>query len=155
MVSPSPLVQLATKFDNEPWYYSVGQDQFGRYVVYAKYMSSEVLSSVPQTHDGKQLLVHFASYATAARDVFTSVPKSIFHTPEKVSAPDTVVDIKASLDKLIMACGLDNVIEIFHEIHDGDKALTSLSKSYPKLRKTMEALYDEFGFDVLYEELGD
>jgi hypothetical protein len=44
------------------WYHDISFDQYGRVVVYVKYMNGEVLRAVPDwTEDGKQVLCHFAA----------------------------------------------------------------------------------------------
>jgi hypothetical protein len=59
----------------------------------------------------------------------------------------------AELDKLERQCGSNTLQDIFYEIHDGNNAVTEWSKRYPDVRKTLEKLYQQYGFDVIYEEM--
>ena len=47
-------------FRDQPWFHSMETEASGRVVVYVKYMDKEVLVGVPDTLDGRQVVVHFA-----------------------------------------------------------------------------------------------
>lgn len=57
------------------------------------------------------------------------------------------------LRKLEKMCHASVLSDIFFEVHDGKNAVTDMSAKYPDVAAKMQALYDEYGFDVLYEEL--
>lgn len=177
-------------FRDQPWFHSMEQEASGRFVVYVKYMDKEVLVGVPDTIDGKQVVVHFVGAKLATREMFTSnpnapgatlkqhVPDPNFTFPDGTPCPynrdidvsaagirDEVDDLSsaeeeksvnhliAELDKLERQCGSNSLQDIFYEIHDGINAVTEWSKRYPDVRKTLEKLYQQYGFDVIYEEL--
>lgn len=74
--------QLSEQFKSRDWFYDVGTDQYGRIVVYVKYMNHETLHDVPDRAGGIQVLVHFATSKTATREQFVDSPKpSIGITP--------------------------------------------------------------------------
>jgi hypothetical protein len=57
------------------------------------------------------------------------------------------------LSRLEKICGSNTLQDIFYEIHDGKNAVTNLSDRYPLIKGSLQSLYDEYGFDVIYEEL--
>lgn len=162
----------------QPWVHSVSKDQYGRYVVYVKYMDSGVV--VPDfTPDGKQVMCHFAVSATATANQFMNMPQThILKTTEaKLYNTDTVVSavvvsdptmdevvgpedeekslrhLTNELDKLEKQCGSLTLQDIFYEIHDGPNAVTNMSGRYPDVRRGLSKLYQQYGFNVIYEEL--
>lgn len=172
MVSPSPLVWLHDKYKDRDWFHSVGEDEFHRYVVYVKYMNKETLYDIPDTMGGVQVLVHFAASKMAQADQFMVKPGLTDIKSGTLLPPPTeeIVDIVGSvigsntedkslrhlqneLDKLEKACGTYTLQDIFYEIQDGKNAVTNMSSRYPDVRKAMEKLYQQYGFDVIYEEL--
>ncbi len=163
-------------FRDQPWFHSMEHEASGRIVVYVKYLDKEVLVGVPDTIDGKQVVVHFVGAKLATREMFTSNPKTlntfVVSTPleaeidvSAVVIRDEVDDLSsaeeekslnhliAELDKLERQCGSNTLQDIFYEIHDGSNSVTEWSKRYPDVRKTLEKLYQQYGFDVIYEEL--
>ncbi len=62
--------QLSQLYKGKDWFYDVGMDQYGRYVVYVKYMCNETLTGIVDKMAGKQVLVHFAASKTATREQF-------------------------------------------------------------------------------------
>lgn len=67
---------LADQFGREDWFHSTGLDQYGRLVVYCKFMNHATLHDIPDYVGGKQVLVHFAGSKTATREQFTSNPNA-------------------------------------------------------------------------------
>jgi hypothetical protein len=61
--------------------------------------------------------------------------------------------LQDELDRLEKICGTNTLSDIFFEIKDGKNAITNMSSRFPDVRKSMDKLYDTYGFDVLYEEL--
>lgn len=65
----------------------------------------------------------------------------------------SILYLQRELDKLEKACGSYTLQDIFYEIQDGKNAVTNMSARYPDVRKSLERLYNLYGFDVIYEEL--
>lgn len=165
MVSSSPEAQLQEQFVGRPWFHSVGRDQYNRLVVYTNFMCHETLHDIPDRVEGIQVLVHFAASKTATREQFTNPGKPVltlvldelepFDVIELDSADleNDVDDLCKELDKIEKRCGSNIMQDIFYEIHDGKNAVTQLGSRYPEARDALQKLYDEYGFDVIYEEM--
>jgi hypothetical protein len=167
MVNASPETQLQEQFVGRPWFHSVGRDQFNRLVVYTNFMCHETLHDIPDRVDGIQVLVHFAASKLATREQFTNndrednLPIPLVTIPQPAIeivdvtefAEDDLSELTAELDALERLCGSNILQEIFYEIHDGVNAVTNLSPRFPDVHRRMKALYTDFGFDVIYEEL--
>lgn len=158
--------QLSEMFKGKDWFYDIGTDQYGRLVVYVKYMCHENLHDVPDKAGGIQVLVHFAASKLASREQFVDngVPKRPYDTDIDTSAVvlDDVIDaedeksllhLQNELDRLEKICGSNMLQDIFYEIQDGKNAVTNLSARFPEVRKGLEKLFQVYGFDVIYEEL--
>lgn len=165
--------QLSKQFKGRDWFYDIGTDQYGRIVVYVKYMCHETLHDIPDQAGGIQVLVHFAASKLASRDQFVEKPQSRLLPVATGTLPpppvDQIVEVVGSLsgadedrslrhlqnelDRLEKICGSYTLSDIFYEIQDGKNSVTNLSGRYPEVRKSMEKLYDQYGFDVIYEEL--
>jgi hypothetical protein len=91
------LKLLSDQFGREEWFHSTGLDQYGRLVVYVKYMNHATLNDVPDRVGGKQVMVHFAGALTATREQFTSNPNAPGSTL-KAHVPDPPIEafIKAA-----------------------------------------------------------
>lgn len=61
--------------------------------------------------------------------------------------------LKKTLGGLESQCGKRVLEDILYEVHDKDNAVSDLSSTYPAVRAIMNGLFDEFGFDVLHEEI--
>lgn len=156
---------LVDAYGSKPWFHSVGKDQYGRHVVYIKYSCHETLNDIMDYSLGKQVMVHFASYAEASREKFSDVQKPKLQAPpEVVVVTKEETDLRDDLDFLdteIFAlkriCGEDNLVDILYEIHDPRNntypGFTVVSKEFPEARTRLEKLYDKFGCDVLFGEL--
>jgi len=171
---------LGKMFKGEPWFYEVGQDQFGRPVVYCEYMCHETLYDVPDSIGGHQVLTHFAASIKARKDDFVNGPPAKednipipLTKPSNIPIPLTreIIDVTDSaelieededkslrhlineLDKLEKQCGSNILQDIFYEVHDQKNAVTNLSVKFPEVRERVEKLYKMYGFDVIYEEL--
>lgn len=157
--------ELINLFGKKDWFHSVGHDQYGRLIVYIKHSTHETLTGIPDRVDGKQVLVHFASSLTASKDQFANVisrPESVEPTlqEEMDSLPDletisnsSLLELTNELDKLEKICGSNILQDIFYEVHDGGNAVTNLSARYPEVRMRLNKLYQQYGFDIIYEEL--
>jgi hypothetical protein len=136
------MIELEQKFKDRDWFHSVGTDQYGRAVVYVKYMCQENLNDIPDRVDGKQVMVHFASNLLATREVYTNPNVRKTNDVDKLNH-----DIKVLMGDL----GKVKIRDLFYEIHDGANALTHLSDSHPYARDCLDKLYEEYGFDVLFD----
>lgn len=166
----SVVATLKQKFQNNKWFHDVALDRYNRPVVYVYELSREVDETVPQTLGGRQVLVHWASSLTFKKEQFVSngkendaEPISLLTKVEDVSN-DVEYDIQddeiqsigflmEELDRLEKICGHNILEDMFYEIHDGKNAVTNLSSRFPEVRVVLDKLYNEFGFDVIYEEL--
>src|SRR5579859_2010820 len=66
------LEQLRQMFKDRDWFHDVGVEEYGRPVVYIKYMCHETLYDIPDYVGGRQVLSHFAASKTARADQFTN-----------------------------------------------------------------------------------
>lgn len=171
---------LTNLFKGKDWFHSVGKDQYGRYVVYTNYMCHETLHNVPDQVGGVQVLTHFAASMLATREQFVETPgPQPFSVPEflqkveeaKAQGIDTGLlstmddetlevfhdlsqrHLEDELDKLERICGSNCLQDIFYEIRDAHNAVTNHSTRFPEVRTRLEKLYNEYGFDVIYESL--
>lgn len=170
MFDDQPLITLHDRFANKDWFHSVGKDQHGRLVVYVKYMCDETTSDIPRKIDGVNVLCHFASSKNLSKELFShkefqsktiSLPR-VSMGVEDLGESDDVEETNTSLnlrelvdelDRLEKICGTNILSSIFFETHDKHNAVTNLSTKYPEVRKAMNALYQNYGFDIIYEEL--
>jgi hypothetical protein len=126
------LDSFANKFKDFDWFSDITIES-GRVIIYVYWMSGDTLSMLPDKLAGMQVLVHYSSNV-------------------KLDNLDINLLIK-ELDRLEKICGSNPLQDIFYEIHDGDNCVTNLSIKYPDVSSSMRRLYDEYGFDVIYEEL--
>jgi hypothetical protein len=164
-------------FKDRDWFDSVGVEKHGRPTVYIKYSCEETLYDIPDYVGGRQVLSHFASSKGAREVELTFRPhednipipltNKIPDVADEVELedPDGTVELPSSfleydltglckeLDRLEKQCGSNCLQDIFYEVHDGRNAVTNNSARYPEVRSSLEKLYKEYGFDVIYEEL--
>jgi hypothetical protein len=159
-------------FRDQPWFHSMETEASGRVVVYVKYMDKEVLVGVPDTLDGKQVVVHFAGAKLAKREMFTNnpsmrpsfvseVPVSMgCRVPHEIcpACPVEEGDVDVSflveeLERLEKRCGSTVLQDIFYEVHDGANSVTDQSSRFPEVKASLDKLYLQYGFDVIYNEL--
>lgn len=156
---------LHSQFSDRDWFHSVGQDR-NRLVIYVKYMCDETANDIPRQVDGVNVLVHFATSKDINPDLFAhkgfkskTDPLSIIEDLgeneeiEEVNAPLNLRDLVDELDRLEKMCGSHIMQDIFYEVHDGSNAVTNLSSKFPDVRKGMDKLYQEYGFDLIYENM--
>ena len=166
MDAKEALVQLRHLYQGKDWFADVGTDQYGRFVVYIKYTCEETLRGIADYHEGVQVVVHLDASRTATRAAYVETPGAIKFTvipaytaPAPAESVEVVEEDKSlrhltdELDKLEKLCGTNTLQDIFYEIHDGPNSVTNLSSRYPIVRKSLDRLYDEYGFDVIYEEM--
>jgi hypothetical protein len=163
--------QLNQMFKGQDWFYDTGLDKYGRIVVYANWLNKDIYPLVPTQLEGHQVLLHFAASKTATRDQFVSQPNAPGATlkayvPDEVVEPDDIDDVvgpeeeeksllhlQNELERMEKICGSGTLQHIFYEIQDGKNAVTNMSVRYPNVRSGMEKLYEQYGFDVIYEEI--
>jgi hypothetical protein len=159
---------LGNLFRDREWFFDIGMDSLGNYIMYVKFMNHETLHDIPDRVADRHVLVHFAASKTASATQFTNAPSNVLditHQAEYLGQADEIEelpshlleddldDLLVELDHLEKKCGSNILQDIFYEVHDKDRAVTNLSDRYPEVRGTMEKLYDKYGFDVIYEEL--
>lgn len=169
MISTEGMNTLSDLCKGKDWFFDIGADNIGRYVVYVKYMNMETMTLIPGRVDGTQVLVHFAGSLTAKREQFVNdgnahkmyVPTPI-QKPVEVDILDelsedteekSTVYLQNELERLEKICGSFTLQDVFYEIHDGKNAVTNMSARYPEVRTGLERLFEQYGFDVIYEEL--
>lgn len=176
------MEHLRNLYKDKEWFHSVGQDQYGRIVVYIHHATHETLHDIPDRVANKQVLVHFAGSLCLNKDQYVNTtntsPKML--TPEEFMEAahraavngadvgfgqmldeeyDLVVEdlsqrrLENELTRLEKVCGSNALQDIFYEIRDAHNAVTNLSARYPDVREALEKLYDQYGFDVIYENL--
>ena len=158
------LQWLTNTYSKEPWYHSAEVDAFGRYVLYSKYLSKEILETIPLTHNEKHILIHFSAYKdlNPTQFTFTASPANL-SAVEETEDEDLSEDIHNELWSLKKICGEDNLVEILYEIHEDNAStkglsdyalgITNVSKEFPEVRKQLEALYNKYGCDILFDEV--
>lgn len=167
---------LTEMFKGKDWFFDVGVDEFSRLVVYVNYMCSDTLYNIPPQVDGTNVLVHFADAYKATREQYTTSTRPtlldvmarpikekleqqsfasclVVEDAEEVIFPNGLQSLVDELDRLEKLCNSNLLQDIFFEVHDGDNAVTNLSAKYPEVRESMDVLYKQYGFDVIYEEL--
>lgn len=163
------LKVLRSMFQDKSWFRDVGLDPYRRIVVYSTDVTSEVMSLIPENFAGIQVLCHYDSSRNVDLNKFvnkvclskqTEPFEMVIHTDikasdmlEELEEPVSLVELEAELDCLEKVCGPHILQEIFFEIHDGKNSVTNLSARYPEVRGGMEKLYNEYGFDIIYENL--
>jgi len=154
------LKKLEDMFKDREWFHSVGNDNIGRAVLYINFNCKETIFDIPDTIDGKQVLVHSAGSKTATREQYTNCKEDnlpIVLVADIVDVTDfaemDVDDLVKELDRLEMLCNKNTLDCIFYEVHDQSNAVTNLSARYPDVRASMNKLYDTYGFDIIHDEI--
>lgn len=170
METNQSLIELAILFKDKKWFCDIELDDYNRYIIYNNYMNSEVLTSVPDKLNGKQVLLHFFSSKVAKRENFINnashIPFKKIETNSKLEIIDDEIeelssdhlendldDLLMELDRLHAICDNNTIQNIFFELHDGKNAITNLSVKYPKVRDSLKLLYEEYGFDIIHDEI--
>lgn len=158
----SSINYLTDMYKGKDWFSEVGTDQYGRLVVYIKYMCEENIGKIPDFVNNKHVLVHFHTSKNIDKNKYVenlvspSLQKTVAPLPMDLNEEVEDVDllyVGRELDRLEKMCSSYLLQDIFFEIHDGKNAVTDISSKFPDVRKDLETLYDKYGFDVLYEEL--
>jgi hypothetical protein len=157
-VSPDDVLKtLITKFGSQAWFHSAEVEPAWKQTVilYAKEMSPEILKTVPERIDDCRVLLHFSSY----KELVEAAKKPI--VVPKVAAPVVVVEEKKEEEPTLTTrvwglkkiCGMENLLAILNEINA--KAETKVAEEYPTVLEELGKLDEEFGYDVVYEEVSD
>lgn len=147
---------LSVMLQSKDWFHSVGEDQYGRHVVYTKYMDLDVMNEVPDIWGDKRVLLYFAPADAGYKNPLTNNGLLNLSSLSEEMIDDLELDkdvLIQELSRLKQDCGSNIVHDLFYEIHDGKNAITNLSSKFPELRKSVEKLYNEYGFDVIYQEI--
>lgn len=125
--------QLSKQFKSRDWFYDIGTDQYGRIVVYVKYMNHETLHDVPDTAGGIQVLVHFAASKLATRDQFVETPKTNTLTPATFT--QAVKEAQAKGIDTGVGQLIDQLDQEIMEGKDEQKSLLYLQNELERLEK--------------------
>jgi hypothetical protein len=169
MVNKNPLALLRDSFKDRDWFHSVDLDKSNRLVVYVKYMCEETTYDIPRQVEGVNVLCHFAGSKNISQELFShknvkpkknlpslEVVDGVGDDLEFIEEPNTPLDLRelvAELDRLEKMSGSNIMQDIFYETHDGINAVTNLSSKFPDVRRGMEKLYNQYGFDLIYENM--
>jgi hypothetical protein len=149
------MYRLFEMCKDKEWFSDVSTELHDRYIVYVHYMDADIFSFIPQTFNGKQIVIHFAANRKAVKDYWINTPNTTALAFVKVEE-DSLEFLIDEIERLAMKADIDTLISIFEEVHDGpENAVTNLSGQYPEIRKRMEKLYDTFGYDIVWEELDE
>ena len=146
------LNEISSYLSKYEWFYKVGLDEFKRPVVYVHFMNYEIINLINTTYGFNAPLIHFAGslhnkvLLEDKCDIKSSEDNDLENSEDSYYLYDEVSSLKD-------ICGGNILSDIFYEIHDGKNAITNLSNKFPDIRKSMENLYDKFGFDIIYDLL--
>jgi len=145
------LSEVKNYLKHHDWFHDVDVDSLGRIAVYVNFMNPMVFKIVPERVDGTHVLIHFAGSKTIRKEDFV---QELTSTPPKEEDSDKeFLELYSKLNELETICGLNILTDIFFESHDASNAITNLSSKYPEIREKMNSLYEEYGFDVIHDEL--
>jgi hypothetical protein len=130
----------------QDWFDSLGKDEYNRNIVFVHYMTIEIIQYI-QSELGN-VLIYFAGSKIPDKNKYIHLLEE-----EPITDRDPFNELKKCLMHLQDQYPHNIIQDIFFEIHDGKNAITNLSLSFPRLRLELEALYQSYGFDVIYEEL--
>ncbi len=150
------LDQLVETIQKYEWFRGTGLDEYGRFVIYVSRMDYNVLKEIPAKINKQQVIFHFyypkLQYITQVSNTISQAEVNTISKPihqEEIDIDKLISD----LDSLESICGSNVLQDIFYEVHDGKNAVTNWSGKFPEVRKVMESLYNNYGFDLIYEEL--
>lgn len=115
-------------------YFVSAKEYKDKIVVYVSYMNSKVLSEIPLFIDNKKVFIHFASYDEARKINFQEFDL------KNVSIRSKDFDFEI-------------VKTVFEEIHDGNDAITDISKDNIEVFNLIKPVYDRYGYDVTYDAI--
>jgi uncharacterized protein YegP (UPF0339 family) len=147
---------LTGLFFEKDWFVEAYLDKNNRYVVYVKYMNMETMTTIPDILNGKQVVSHFISSKLITTSNKSVIAAPILDTIEELSSDLLEIDLDDLLNEfaaLENICNLHTIEDLFFEIHDRKNAVTNLSGRYPDIAARLQKLYDDYGFDVIYDQL--
>lgn len=125
------------------WFNGVLEEPHKITVYYSEF--NPELNLIPTKINNKQVLVHFKPKKPYVEKL-SYYPEMGTEEPE-ISAEDLQSQINI-LNKLV---SLETLDLLFHEIHDGDDAITNLKDEYQTIYASMEELYNIYGYDLIDE----
>jgi hypothetical protein len=164
----SGLTQLLS---NHSWFNGVGVDNFGKLIVYVSHATLEIMNAIPDKFENKRVVWQYASsksevvaakYAVVYKPTYHNAPiyvPNIIPVDQplpKYTESDIEPDLKfliSELDRLEKLCGSRVLQDLFYEVHDGKNSVTTLKNKFPEIYDDVLDLYEEFGFDIMYNEL--
>lgn len=149
------LNNLKNALKDKIWFYDTGIDEYDRPVVYVHLMNSSIFKELSEV--SKQFLetspcIHYASSSLLERSKYVNEINLIKNLPNSIYTLDFLFH---ELNKLKDVCGLNILSDIFYEVHDGQNAITNLSAKFPEVKDSLDKLYAEYGFDLIYNYLED
>jgi hypothetical protein len=178
MSNEETVVSLSQLLSKHVWFDSVGVDKFGKLVVYISESTKEIMAAIPDKFENKRVVWQYASSKSEVVAAKYAVAyKPAYHTPEfQITKPltDTVKILNtyskileepesekelninfliSELDRLEKLCGSRVLQDLFYEVHDGKNSVTTLKNKFPEIYDDVLDLYEEFGFDIMYNEL--
>lgn len=151
------ISELQSLLQNYEWFNSIELDSFNRPVVYANYITAEVINSTPEVFNNKQVLLHFYDSKKSKEDFIAQInnnAETSNFVKNEEETPNAQL-LSSELRKLKSLCSHNILQDIFFEVHDKQHAVTNLSVKFPDIRRSIEKLYQEFGFDVIYDSLSN
>lgn len=161
---PESLHNFVSDLDRYDWFCDAEVDSLGRFIVYVSRMDIPFISRTANSIAGYHVLFHFDRSQPSGpaipeyeelidEDIIEVYPFPSedvdFLTAESIDIDKLTVE----LDRLEKLCGCNILQDIFYEVHDGKNAITNLSFKFPEVKDSLSRLYDEYGFDVIYNEL--
>lgn len=132
-----------------------------RYIVYVFQMGAGIDENIPDQVAGHQVVAHFSSaknispnqYIISCSKVGSLTLEDLTEELSSDLSVPNLSDLCKELDRLEKICGSNILQDIFYEIKDGKNAVTNLRAKFPDVHKAMIRLYDEYGFDPIYNEM--
>lgn len=142
MIPNRELELFVNSLEQYDWFCDAELGQFNKFIVYVDKFDMKTISLIP---------LHIGGYHVVFHYIASQPSKNIITPPETkvLSISDLIIELSYLKD----ICGAKSLESIFYEVHDQDNAVTSVSEFYPEVKKAMDRLYQDFGFDLIYEQL--
>lgn len=147
------LESIKNSLKEKDWFYDVGTDEYNRPIVYVHSMNLNIFSEINQfcqSLDSKPC-IHYAASSFFEDNKYVDYVNKATNTSE--SYKRSIQDLITELTALSSICGENILCDIFYEIKDGNNAITNLSSKFPEVRESLAELYEEFGFDLIYDQI--
>jgi hypothetical protein len=137
---------LKEKLSSKDWFVGaeIDPDYKLSVVCYVSKMNTDILKEIPEKIDDENILIHFAPYKPPPPITLDDLKKE----NKEIKISD--IDPESEIEHLILICGKGNLMIILDEIHNADEK-KAMSKEFEKVASQMNALYDEFGYDILFD----